>query len=220
MRVMGLMAVLLSLTGCYEVQHVEEVRTHVVWDPPTDTLIVDMRLVNVGAEMFGCAFNEVADCAERVRFAVEVPTKAEAETEDWPNFAPGRALVQDGSTEVTIAAERGEKGIDLVLHYRAPVGSAAASQTGVFVEREGKIGKEKARLVVEVPPERTVSTEAKRRRLRATYEQGARIEAATLVFAPKVREVDLVTRPEDTFTPLLAMDPGMEAALVAAGVLR
>lgn len=206
---------LLGLAGCYEIEDVEEVRTHVAWDEPTDSLVVDMRLVNVGAELFGCTGLDAPACAERVTKAVQVPISlAEADADGWPDFAPARALVKDGSTDVSAKLERGEKGVDLVFHYRAPVGSASAAQTGVYVEREGKPGKEKGRLVVEMAPGRVVSAVAKAHRLRpARGDEGERFEVETLLFAPKVRELELVTRPGDDFTPLLTAFPGLDAQI-------
>lgn len=198
----------LSLAGCYEIEHVKDTTAKLTWDPAAGTQQVSLRLHGVSAKYLECT--DAADCLARIRRAGSPTPEAEG-----GSFTPVADLAKTGATAITLTTERVGGDLDLVFAYTAPVGSAGATVTDVFVEREGKA---RPHLVVDLVPGRTVSAKG-RTRTRTLLEDGKPADRSTLVLPAKVRAIEVRTPIEPDAPSILTEIPGLDAALVAAGLL-
>lgn len=125
-------ATLLTCTACLE--HFEALWTRVVYDPFDQSFQVERRLIGVEPRFLGCS--DLDECVEAIGRSVTVAPD--------PGYSMAlsdrllQRLVESGATEVEVALERDGDRLDVVLDYRARVGSAAADDTFVRAEWNGK----------------------------------------------------------------------------------
>jgi hypothetical protein len=97
-----------------------------------------------------------------------------------------------------------------------PAGSAGANVTGAYVESEGR---RRPHLVVDWAPGRSVDAHGIMRVRHITDDSGVPAEASTLVLPSRVRSVAIHTDVDAASPSILADLPGLDAALVSAGML-
>jgi hypothetical protein len=208
------------LAGCEDLDRAETVRSLVTWDERAGTFAVRMRMENVGAELFHCD-QGVDDCVSKIRDSLTVPTSETASSAEESGLDQlGATLVRAGAREVQLRVERGAVGLDLFASYTTAPGTPAANHTRVRVERSEKGRRARTYLTVERIGALTVSPSPWITRSVAVVEDGERADASTYVFRPGQREVETVRTPGVEFQPILVALPGLDEALVRAGLLK
>ena len=180
-------AVCLLLCGCFE--GFEQLVTRVKYDPFAQTFEVERRLVNIGERFFACG--DGVDCAQRVRDILSGEASGEAA------YAPAAQLrdrlVETGAEDIAFETVVTEQGLDIVVRYRARLGTRAAEETRVHVEHEGRGRGGRYRLVVDAQDRMTMDRRSHRVRKRAQGGSGLLTWREEWVLRPGARELVLRT---------------------------
>jgi hypothetical protein len=209
----------LLCSGCFELDHVEAVRSAVRWDGG-EQFVVDIELRNVDPEFFGCAESAEA-CVANVRDAMRVRTPAEASEEgDEPWFEPGLDLVKARAEGVVLELTQRGEALDLHAQYRTKPGSPAANVTGVVVERRDQWrGRGRTYLAVDLVPGRTLDQSPRTVRGRLGLQESGVEWSNVAELRPRHREVTVTTVLEDPVRPFFGVYPELDEALRREGLL-
>ena len=199
------------LAGCF----CQEMVTKVTWLPDEGRFQVERALINIQKDGLEC--EGVEACVEKVKAFVADP----ASFDD---------VVGSLAEDVQVTLARSGDRLDATVRWSTPEDTRAAPGTNVFLEEEGKPGKEKPHLLVFVGGASEDSTgvtqrvevEGKVRRRFIWYADKddtapQRFEVWSL--HPKIRTVTLRSTLTPDARPLLQEVPGLAEALVAAGLL-
>ena len=210
--------VLWLLPGCFELQHVEAVRSVVHWDGD-ETFAVDIQLRNLDPQFFGCTGTSEA-CVMNVREAMRVRTAAEASEEgEEPWFEPGLDLVNARAEGVVLELTQRGEALDLRAQYRVQAGLPAANVTGVTVERREQRGRGRSYLAVDLSPGRTLDDAPRTLRGRLGVQESGPGWTNVAEFRPRQREVAVNTVLEDPVRPFFEVFPELDDALRREGLL-
>ncbi len=208
-KLAAVLALLVSQTACLE--HFTSLETTVTYDPFEQTFQVTRVLRNVSPGFFGCV--DVHDCAEAVGRAVRMEPAA------FPTALSDRLvqrLVESGAQGIEVQLEADGDKLDAVIHYAAPVGSAAAEDTLVHAEWDGKQG---YYLVVDADASlRPLDVKARVRKTAMSGPEGIDWREAW-VLKPKVKTVTTTMDVDTTVRPLLGAMTGLGDALASRGWL-
>jgi hypothetical protein len=115
--------------------------TTVRWTPNDNSFQVQRRLVGVSTDFLKCS--DPTSCAGIIRAL----TSFEPIASSSPASALRDRLLQSGAQDLSIELLIGDDELDILVNYRAPIGTKAADETDVFVEWGGKAGRETRYLV-------------------------------------------------------------------------
>ncbi len=206
---LGIVAALLGgLTACLE--HFGELVTRVSYDPVAQTFEVERRLVDVQPGFLGCS--DVEGCVEAMDRAMSMTGTGMALSDRLV-----QRLVQSGAEGVSIELDQQGQQLDVIVRYRAPVGTGAADDTLVRAEWEGKGDRGDYYLVVQgqdsiAPPRKYASRKIAR-------SGPAGVEWVEEWVLPK-KQLDVETRMAvSDGRPMFEAVSGLEAALSQRGWL-
>jgi hypothetical protein len=131
-RLLLVVLVLLANTACLE--HVEALKTRVVYDPFTQTFAVRRTLIGVEAQFLACG--DVAECVEAIERALSVDPASTLSSFALSDRLLQR-LVDSGAQDLKLTLHRERDRLDVLVDYVAPVGSPAADDTMVRAEWKG-----------------------------------------------------------------------------------
>ncbi|MCB9741336.1 MAG: hypothetical protein H6740_01805 [Alphaproteobacteria bacterium] len=195
------------LTACFDC---EEILTEVTWSPEAERFAVTRAYRNVDLE---CA--DAAACTEAVK---AVLSQAEGSPFEDPEDALGEGAVLED-----VHLERRGDMLDVVVRYNMAEVSGAASQASLFVEQEERALRTREHLVV-MPVfspnvELLEPARAKSRTLLVADDDGEMVPWTAWSLPSRARSVRYLEQKEDGIAPMLSRVPGLEAALVAEGML-
>ncbi|MBN1337615.1 MAG: hypothetical protein JXB39_16810 [Deltaproteobacteria bacterium] len=206
-----LLSLVTLLAGCF----CQEMVTHVTWLPDTSQFQVERQILNIQKDGLDCA--DVESCVEKVKAFVADPS----EFDD---------VIGAMAEDVQVSLSRQGARLDAMVRWTTPAGSQVVPGTGVFVEEEGRKGKEKPHLLVflggdsEDVATRTTVVEVDgkvRRRLIwfADREDTPARRYEVWSLPRKVHTVTLRSTYAPEARPLFQDLPGLAEALVGAGLL-
>ena len=204
------LAALLSQTACLE--HFESLVTTVRYDPFEQTFRVDRLFRNVEPAFFGCI--DLDDCSRAIARATAL------QPAPFPEALSDRLvqrLVESGADDIEVRlVQRGEQ-LDAQIAYTAPVGSAAAEDTMVHAEWDGK--KNSYYLVVDADASIELEGVQGRERRVAMSGPGGIDWRTSYVLKPKHKEVTTRMAVDDKVRPLFATVAGLDRHLSDEGLL-
>jgi hypothetical protein len=197
----------LLLSGCFEF-HIEALCVKVLWDPSEKTVTLDLVAQNVGPGHFKCEDTAEA-CAERIKTRVKAGDVMGFDIE--------------GCTTVTETLEQRGETLDVRKVCTMPQDDPNLLELGVFVETEGRPGKEKAHLVLLESDEGTwtdLPKSSARRVLNVLNDQDEIQSQTTWSLKPSVRSAVFLAPLEANVVPLFRAFPSLSSALKAQGLLQ
>jgi hypothetical protein len=205
-RLLPLGLSLTLLTACFE--GFASLETTVVLDPVAQVFRVERRVEDVSAAFLGCG--DPDGCAEvvaRLRAFTPLATGGPAERLMQRLIDSG---AQDLSMEVTVA----DGTVDAVVRYVAPLGTAAADDTMVRAEWEGKRDRGDYGLTIEAQPSMSPPEKYRIRRVARSGPAGPEW-AEVWVLPPRQLTARTTMSVDPGAADLLAEFPSLAAALGA-----
>lgn len=197
---------LLALSGCFELQ-VEALCAKILWDPSEKTVTLDLIAQNVGPGYF--KYEETDEAwAERIKTKVNTSNTMNMDIK--------------GCTTVTETLEQREQ-LDIRRVCTLSQDDPNLLKLGVFVETEGRPGKERAHLVlheqeggawIELP------SSTKRRVLYVLNDQDEIPSQTRWSLKPSIRPAVFSAPLEDKVVQLFQAFPSLPSALRAQGLLE
>jgi len=201
---------LLSQTACLE--HFEELVTTVSYDPFAQTFRVQRWFRNVEPAFFGCI--ELDDCAEAITRATSL------QPAPFPEALSDRLvqrLVESGAEDIEVELVQRGAQLDARIAYTAAVGSAAAEDTMVHAEWDGK--RNAYYLVVDADASMELEGVKGRERRVAMSGPGGIDWRTSYVLKPRHKEVTTRMAVDDKVRPLFEAVGGLDGRLADMGLL-
>ena len=195
------------MTGCFEFE-IETVIASVVWKPKQSSFQLNLIAQNIGAGFFACDDTSEA-CADFI-------TKQITEGDLFD-------LGEQGCENVSESFERRGVILDLRTLCTFKANSELATALGVHVEKEGRPGKEKAHLVLEVMPDGMwieLPRSAKRRVLKTRNDGGVLVEKVSWSLKPSSRTASHRFEVDKTITPIFETYPTLVEHLTKRALLK
>ena len=204
------LGLLVAQTACLE--HFESLVTTVTYDPFEQTFRVQRMFRNVEPAFFGCI--DLDDCAAAVARATSL------QPAPFPEALSDRLvqrLVESGADDIQVQlVQRGDQ-LDALIAYTAAVGSAAAEDTMVHAEWDGK--KNQYYLVVDADASMELDGVKGRERRVAMSGPGGIDWRTSYVLKPRHKEVTTRMAVDDKVRPLFSTIAGLDQRLADGGLL-